>query len=185
MCSSDLSHRMLAAARLKDDHLVNFELKQLLQTGYVGPVLTTTQRSYTADFMPDQQGAILTALIEMLVYSREGVIELLPALPETLDKGSIKGILSRSFVKLDDLSWDLKARTVDVTLTSLRAQDVTLVDRRGIESVTAPAGVLTTQPKQDATTCVLHLPQDKPVTVHLKIGSHKPSDWILALAKTK
>jgi hypothetical protein len=180
-----LAHRMLAAARLKDDHLVNFELKQLLQTGYVGPALTTTSRSYATEFMPDQQGAILTALIEMLVYSREGVIELLPALPGTLDKGSINGILSRSFAKLDNLTWDLNAKTVDLTVTSSRAQDVTLIDRHGIESITAPDGVLTAQPKPDATSCVLHLPQDKPVTVHLKIGSHKPSDWILALAKTK
>jgi hypothetical protein len=180
-----LSHRMLAAARLKDDHLVDFELKQLLQTGYVGPVLTTTGRSYTADFMPDQQGSILTALMEMLVYSREGVIELLPAVPDALERGSIKGILSRSFAKLDNLTWDLKARTVDVTLTSLRAQDVTLIDRHGIESVTAPASVLAAQPKADATSCVLHLPQHQAVTVHLKLGAHKPSDWILALAKTK
>lgn len=177
-----ISHRMLAAARLKDNYLVNYELKQLLQQGFVGPVLTTSHNPYTV-FMPDQQGSILTVLMEMLVYSREGVIELLPALPVSIDKGSIKGILSRTFARIDDMSWDLNARTVDLTITSFRDQDITLIDRHGIESVSAPDGVLKSRPRKDGTTCVLHLPQDEAVTLHLKIGDFKPSDWILSLSK--
>ncbi len=34
-----LLHRSLAAARLKDPYLVNFDLKQLLEQGYVDPEL--------------------------------------------------------------------------------------------------------------------------------------------------
>jgi hypothetical protein len=176
-----ISHRMLAAARLKDNHLVNFELKQLLEEGYFGPVLTSSHNPYTG-FMPDQQGSVLTLIIEMLLYSREGVIELLPALPETLDHGNIKGILSRSFARIDDLSWDMKAKTACLTLTSLRAQEITLIVRYGIESISAPEGVLKSQPKADARTCVLHLPQDKPVTIQLRLGQHKSSDWITEIA---
>lgn len=175
-----ISHRMLAAARLKDNHIVNFELKQLFEQGYVGAVLTSSHNPYTG-FMPDQQGSILAVLMEMLVYSREGVVELLPAVPETLDQGSIKGIMSRSFAKIDDMSWDMKAKTADLTITSLRDQDITLIVRYGIESITAPAGVLVTQPKADATTCVLHLAKDKPVTIQVKLGEHKPSDWIVKM----
>ncbi len=176
-----ISHRMLAAARLKDNHLVNFELKQLLEEGYFGPVLTSSHNPYTG-FMPDQQGSVLTLIIEMLLYSREGVIELLPALPETLDHGNIKGILSRSFARIDDLSWDMKAKTACLTLTSLREQEITLIVRYGIESISAPEGVLISQPKADARTCVLHLPQDKPVTIQLRLGQHKSSDWITEIA---
>jgi hypothetical protein len=176
-----ISHRMLAAARLKDNYIVNFEMKQLLEQGYFGPVLTSSHNPYTG-FMPDQQGSILTLFMEMLVYSREGVIELLPAVPETLDHGNIKGILSRSFARIDNMSWDLKTKTADLTLTSLREQDITLIVRYGIESITAPDGVLTLQPKPDATTCVLHLPQNKPVTIRVKLGQHKPSDWITEIA---
>jgi hypothetical protein len=54
-----ISHRMLVAARLKDNYLVNMELKQLLEQGYFGPVLTSSHNPYT-DFMPDQQGSVLT-----------------------------------------------------------------------------------------------------------------------------
>jgi len=172
-----ISHRMLAAARLKDNYLVNAELKQFLEQGYVGPVLSASHNPYT-NFMPDQQGSILAILMEMLVYSREGIIEPLPALPETLDHGSIKGIMSRSFARIDDMTWDMKAKTADLTMTSLRDQDITLIVRYGIESISAPEGVLTIQPEHDATTCILHLPQNKPVTIHVKLGQHKPSDWI-------
>ena len=75
-----ISHRMLAAARLKDNNLVNVELKQFLEQGYIGPVLSSSHNPYTG-FFADQQGSILDVLMEMLVYSREGVLELLPALP--------------------------------------------------------------------------------------------------------
>jgi hypothetical protein len=177
-----ISHRMLSAARLKDSYIVNFELKQLFEQGYVGPVLTTSHNPYTG-FMPDQQGSILAVLEEMLLYSREGVIELLPAVPDSLDQGSVKGLLARTFARVDDLTWDMQAKTVDVTITSLRDQDITLIDRHGIEAIDAPAEVLTAKPKPDQTTCVLHLSQGKPVTIHLKIGSHKPSDWVLNVGK--
>jgi hypothetical protein len=46
----------------------------------------------------------------------------------------------------------------------------------------ALAGVLTSQPESDATRCVLHLPKNKPVTIQIKLGQHKPSDWILKMA---
>jgi hypothetical protein len=176
-----LSHRALAAARLKDDYLVYFELKQFLEQGYVGPALTTCHNPYRP-FMPDAQGAMTTLMMEMLVYSRPGVIELLPAVPEYIGQGSIKGMLARTFTKVDDLSWNMAAKTVDVTLRSLRKQDVALIVRYGIMSITAPAGVLAAQPKPDATTCELHLPQSEPVTLHLKIGSHRPSQWITKVA---
>ncbi|PLB85358.1 hypothetical protein C0T31_11335 [Dysgonamonadaceae bacterium] len=172
-----ISHRMLVAARLKDNYLVNMELKQLLEQGYFGPVLTSSHNPYT-DFMPDQQGSVLTLLIEMLVYSREGVIELLPAVPETITKGSIKGILSRSFMKVDELSWDLENKVVDVGLTSLREQDISLVTRYGIEAISAPKGIITEEPIVGAQQCRIHLPQNKPIVIHVKLVNSKPSVWV-------
>ena len=172
-----ISHRALAAARLKDDYLVNMELKQFIEQGYVGPTFRGSHNPYTSP-MPDQQGSIPTIMMEMILYSRPGVIELLPALPATLNSGSVKGLLARSFAKVDDLSWNLAAKTVDVTITSRTTQDITLIDRHGIESITATGGVLREKPKSDATTCVIHLAEGKAATLHLRIGSHKPSDWI-------
>jgi hypothetical protein len=176
-----ISHRSIAAARLKDSYLANMELKQFLEQGYVGPTLRGSHNPYTTP-MPDQQGSIPTLMMEMLLYSRPGVIEVLPAAPETLSKGSVKGLLARTFAKVDDLTWDMAAKTVDLTITSRQKQDITLIARYGIQAITAPAGVLAAQPKPGDETCTLHLPLGAPVTVHLKIGSKKPSDWIARVA---
>jgi len=173
-----VSHKALAAARLKDDYLVNFELKQLLEMGYFANNLTSAHNPYQEGFAPDQQGSVLDIMMEMLIYSRAGVIELLPAVPGTLVKGNIKGILARTFAKIDDLTWNFATKTIDVTITSTRDQEVSLIVRYGIESITAPDGILTANPAKDSDRCVIRLPQGKPVTLHIKIGDHKPSDWV-------
>jgi len=173
-----ISHRMLAAARLKDSHLVNYELKQLLEQGYVGRALTTSHNPYTG-FMPDQQGSILAVLMEMLVYTRDGVIELLPAIPTTLEQGSIKGIMSRTRAEINDLSWDMNARTMTVTLTSLEDQEIALIVRHGIESIRAPDGVIVEEPTRGGDRCLLRLPRGEAITLHLTIGDRSPADWIL------
>jgi hypothetical protein len=59
-------------------------------------------------------------MMEMLAYSRPGVIEVLPALPPSLVKGSMNGMLLRTFARLDKLAWDMEARTVDLTVTSVK-----------------------------------------------------------------
>jgi alpha-L-fucosidase 2 len=84
----------------------------------------------------------------------------------------------RSFARLDKLTWNMDARTVHLTVTSSREQDVTLIARYGIEEINAPAGVLATPLKSDMANCYLHLPQGKAVSIHLKLGTYKPIDWV-------
>jgi alpha-L-fucosidase 2 len=110
------------------------------------------------------------------------VIEVLPALPPSLVKGSINGMLARTFARIDKLAWDMEARIVDLTITSVRTQDVTLIARYGIEKITAPAGVLAAQPRSGTANCDLHLPEGKPVEIHLKLGRHDPLDWAAQVA---
>jgi hypothetical protein len=128
--------------------------------------------------IPDAQGGIPAIMMEMLAYSRPGVIEVLPALPASLVTGTINGMLLRTFAKLDKLTWDMNARTVDLTVTSLKKQDVTLIARYGIEEISASSGALEEKPQSDVATCNLHLPEGKPVEIHLKIGQRNPLDWI-------
>ena len=170
-------HRALVGARLKDSFMVDTELRQLIEQGYVGTTLRCSHDPYAWP-MPDAQGGIQTIMMEMLAYSRPGVIELLPALPPTLVKGSINGMLARTFARIDTLTWDMEARTVDVTITSARKQDITLIDRHGIEDISAPAGVLAAALQPDTANCDLHLPEKKPVEIHLKIGRHEPLEWV-------
>jgi hypothetical protein len=172
-----LCHRALVGARLKDSYLVDSELRQLIETGWVAPTLRCSHDPYSAVGIPDAQGGIPAIIMEMLAYSRPGVIEVLPALPPSLVKGSINGMLARTFAKIDKLAWDMEARTVDLAITSVRKQDVTLIARYGIEGISASAGVLAAKPQRGRANCDLHLPEGKQVEIHLKLGRHNPLDW--------
>jgi hypothetical protein len=169
-------HRALAGARLKDNVIVDVQLRQLIEQGYVSTALRCSREPYGGP-VPDAQAGIPAIIMEMLAYSRPGVIEVLPALPPSLVKGSISGMLARTFARIDKLAWDMEARTVDLTVTSVRKQDVTLVARFGIEEISAPAGVLAAKPQPGTANCALHLPEGRPAEVHLKLGRHNPLDW--------
>ncbi|MBZ5516375.1 MAG: hypothetical protein LAN62_16295 [Acidobacteriia bacterium] len=67
---------------------------------------------------------------------------------------------------------------MDLTVTSVRKQDITLIARHGIEDISAPSGVLAAKPQSGTATCDLHLPGGRPVEIHLKLGRHKPLDWV-------
>ncbi|MGB8029920.1 MAG: glycoside hydrolase N-terminal domain-containing protein [Terracidiphilus sp.] len=170
-------HRALVGARLKDCYLVDTELRQLIEEGNVGRTLRCSHDPYASP-MPDAQGGIPTIMMEMLAYSRPGVVEVLPALPPSLVKGAMNGMLLRTFARLDKLSWDMDARTVDLTMTSVKKQDVTLIARQGIEAVSATPGALSAKLQQNEAACELHLPQGKPVEVHLKLGPRNPLEWV-------
>ncbi len=117
-------------------------------------------------------------MMEMLAYSRPGVIEVLPALPPSLVRGSINGMLLHTFARLGKLAWDMEARTVDLTVTSFRKQDVTLMARQGIESIATPAGVLAAKPQPGSAACDLRLPEGRPVVIRLKLGRRDPLEWV-------
>jgi hypothetical protein len=169
-------HRALAGARLKDNIIVGIQLRQLLEQGYVSTALRCSREPYAAP-VPDAQGGIPAIIMEMLAYSRPGVFEVLPALPASLVKGTINGLQLRTFARLDQLTWDMEARTVDLKITSARKQDLTLIARHGIEAITASAGVLSAAPRSGMANCDLHLPEGKPVDLHLKLGRRNPGDW--------
>jgi hypothetical protein len=173
-----LCHRALVGTRLKDCYMVDSELRQLIETGWVAPTLRCSHDPYSGIGIPDAQGGIPTIMMEMLAYSRPGVVEVLPALPPSLVKGSMNGMLLRTFARLNKLSWDMDARTVDLTVTSVRKQDITLIARHGIEQISAPSGVLAAKPQSGKAACDLHLSEKKPVEIHLKLGRRNPLDWV-------
>jgi hypothetical protein len=170
-------HRALVGARLKDNVIVDVQRRQLMEQGYVSTALRCSREPYGPP-VPDALGGIPTIIMEMLAYSRPGVMEVLPALPSKLVKGSIHGMLARTFARIDRLARDMDARTVDLTVTSVRKQDVTLIARYGIEAITAPAGVLAAALRVGKADIDVHLPENRPVTFHLKLGHHQPLDWV-------
>lgn len=169
-------HRALVGTRLKDNVLVDVQLRQLMEQGYVSSALRCSREPYAIP-IPDAQAGIPAIVMEMLLYSRPGVVEVLPALPKALKKGSINGMLARSFARINKLSWDMDAKTVNIAITSVKKQDITLVARYGIEEISAPAGVLGEFTKGKAD-CEIHLPEKQTVEIRLKLGNQKPLEWV-------
>ncbi len=131
-------HRAQSAARLKDGHLTSSMIRLVLESGYVTDACTTVHNPYYTSPMPDGQGALPTALLESLFYSRPGFMEPLPARPEgSFPKGEIRGISARSFARVDRLSWDLKESAVRLEITPLKDQEITVCCRSGYASVRA------------------------------------------------
>ena len=177
-------HRALVGSRLKDNVIVDTQLRQLMEQGYISTALRCSREPYGIP-VPDAHGGIPAIVMEMLLYSRPGVIEVLPALPSALAKGAIHGMLARSFARVDRMAWNMDARTVELTLTSFRKQNITLVARQGIEAITAPAGVLAAPLTPDTADCDLHLPERRAVTIRLKLGVHSPMDWVRGTADSR
>lgn len=133
-----IMHRAQAAARLKDRCLVSRLLRYTLECGYVTDAFTTVHNPYRNQAFPDGQGALPTVLLESLLYSRPGFLEPLPALPaDSFRHGTLTGMASRSFARIDCLDWNLPAGTIHLTFTPLKDQDITLCYRRGFRGVTA------------------------------------------------
>ncbi|HEX2921648.1 MAG TPA: glycoside hydrolase N-terminal domain-containing protein [Bacteroidales bacterium] len=178
LAAHSLCQRGLIGARLKDNYMVDSELRNLLEQGFVASTMICPHDPYANMRIPDAQGGIPAIMMEMLAYSRPGIIEVLPALPPSLIRGSINGMLLRTFATLDKLAWDMDEGTVDIVVTSRKEQNVTLIARYGIELITADSLVLLEMPEKGQATCNLRLPEGEHVELHLKIGKRNPMDWI-------
>ncbi|MFC4463126.1 glycoside hydrolase N-terminal domain-containing protein [Streptomyces xiangluensis] len=134
-------HRALAGARLKDGGKVYDNLKKIIGNNMVFRSLMTSHNPNLDIYNADAANAFPGVLAEALIYSRPGVLEILPALPDQLAKGSITGVRARGRIRVHTFSWDLSARTATLSVTSAVNQDVTLISRRGMTSVTTSASV--------------------------------------------
>ena len=118
-------HRAQAAARLKDSWLLQKLIRFTMEAGYVTDGFTCVHNPYLKHEMPDGQGALPTALLESLLYSRPGVIEALPAVPEgSFKKGCLKGMASRSFAEIKELSWNMDEGWIHLEVLPLKDQEV-------------------------------------------------------------
>jgi hypothetical protein len=129
-----LAHMALIGARLKDAELVYGNLLFMLKNDYILPSLFTyhnPNRIYNSDMLCSLPAVVM----EMLVYSRPGIVELLPALSDRLPTGRVQGILCRGQIHIDSLDWDLLAKRIRVTMTSRKDQTISLMLRRGMTRV--------------------------------------------------
>ena len=138
-----LMHMALVAARLKDAEIVHRNLTQILHDEFIYRSLVTSHNPNHHIYNVDAGTSLPAVVIEMLVSSRAGVIEFLPALHDALPHGSITGIECRTQATVERLEWHLPERVVEATLRSRVDQTVTVMLRRGIESCTASGETMT------------------------------------------
>jgi alpha-L-fucosidase 2 len=84
-------------------------------------------------FNTDISGGLPAVLIEMLIYSEQNQITLLPALPKAWTKGQLDGALLRGNVTLKKLNWDSKQ--IKVVLNSRYKRTTTLVLPAAVQSL--------------------------------------------------
>ncbi|WP_051970489.1 glycosyl hydrolase family 95 catalytic domain-containing protein [Kitasatospora azatica] len=166
-------HRALARARLKDGAGVYANLLKIYGKNMVWRSLMTSHNPNLNIYNCDAANTIPAVLAEALVYSRPGVLEILPALPDQLAQGTIKGVRGRNRISVQSLTWDTAARTATVELTSDIDQDITFICRRGITSVSTAATVTTSSLGNHARTVSLTAGTSTTITIGLLTGAFK------------
>jgi hypothetical protein len=120
-------HAALIAARLRDPELLERLLTSFAGTRYLNSSLITCHNPGPFIYNLDATFSLPSLLMEMLVQSEPGELELLPALPRgLLVRGTIRGCLARGGITVEELHWNDLLGHVNVTLRSKTAQEVIL-----------------------------------------------------------
>lgn len=165
-----LLHGALIAADLDMPDSVGAKLLRFAKDDYYYSGMATSHYNNHNTFATDVVNSVPTVMMEMLAATKPGTLELLPGLPKGLDKGSISGMLGKSQFTIDNLTWDTTAHTAKVTLTSKINQNLTLIQRSGISSITGD-GVTVQGSPLGTIARVLPLQAGKTVTVNLTMNA--------------
>jgi hypothetical protein len=132
-------HSALIAANLKDADAVYKKLLRLSKEGFYFNSLASSHYINHGVFCTDVCNTVPAIFMEMLVASDSGTLELLPALPQYLTKGSIDGVKGRNRVTVRHLSWNMEKREVNCLLVSDIDQTINVVFRKGIKRIVSNA----------------------------------------------
>ena len=119
-------HMGLAAAYLRMAEEAFGRVKIMATRTSMYPSLITSHEPGQRIFNTDGNGSIPEIVNRMLAQSRQGQLDLLPALPAAWPRGEIRGILERGQVQVERLAWDVGAGRIDLQLRSAIAQTVAL-----------------------------------------------------------
>ncbi len=128
-----LAHTALIATRLKKADLVYSNLLFLMKNDYLYNSLVTSHNPGVI-YNTDALHSIPAVILEMLVFSKPGIIEFLPALSEKFSKGSVSGVLCRTQAKVEHLEWDMANKTMTANVSSGKKQNIRLQLRKTITS---------------------------------------------------
>ena len=119
-------HAALSAVRLRMGNEAFGRLEVMATGRSMYPGLVTSHEPDARILNVDSNGAIPDIVNQMLVFCWKGTLDLLPALPDAMPKGSIRGILCRRQIHIDRLAWDRPAGRLELELTSAIEQSLTM-----------------------------------------------------------
>ncbi len=117
-------------------------------------------------FNMDISGGMPAVIIKMLVASDPGVVRLLPACPAAWPAGTIEGVLCRGQIEVKRLTWN--GKTIQVTLKSAKAQDISLYAPGEIKAIAVKRGEVSVRSLSDARGRRLSLQAGREVLVELE-----------------
>ncbi|MBA7557070.1 hypothetical protein ES705_49803 [subsurface metagenome] len=122
----------LVAARLKNPSLMWRMLSTFANFPFVNTSFITCHNPGPRIYNLDSTFSMPAVLMEMLVFSEPGMIELLPAIPQDrFIRGTLKGVKARGGITVEQLHRNKTLGRVNVILRSEKAQSVKL--RFGID----------------------------------------------------
>lgn len=123
-------HKALVAARLKDGACVEEILSLLFHSDIFYSSLMTDHNTNRMKhvYCTDTILGLVGVVNEMLLYSNDGVIELLPALAPSWKKGEVHGLMARTRACVESLSWEFSEDgclgRVTATVLSKETQEI-------------------------------------------------------------
>jgi len=125
------AYNTLVEARLKNSEEVYNILNMLVHSDIFYSTLFTDHNTNRAKGVActDTLYGITGIINEMLVYSDEHTIELLPAWSDKLGSGMVKGLRTRCGITIDELKWDVNKKKVYVSLDWGKTEGINVVCR--------------------------------------------------------
>ncbi|WP_413376063.1 glycosyl hydrolase family 95 catalytic domain-containing protein [Alkalihalobacillus sp. 1P02AB] len=160
-------HCGIVAARLKNKELVRENLKLLLEGDYIYSSLVTSHNPNREIYNVDANCSVPTLVLEMLIYSYPGMIELLPALPKEMTKGCLTGALTRTAVEINRLEWDLEMKKMKIVLQSKKDQQIEVRMREGLASISSNHAHLVHL--KDQTHLTVTLLENEPLEININL----------------
>lgn len=159
-------HRALVETRLKrGDIALNMIFPMTNHEAFYPSLMTDhdSNRRLNA-FCTDTLFGIVGIVNEMLLFSDSNEIELLPALPQELKSGSVKGLAARCRVIVKELVWNIEDGEVNARL--LPSEDVVAALTCGC---TWKRAIINEEEYQAGDTILLTLHKGKELTVNFKL----------------
>jgi hypothetical protein len=127
-----LMHISLIAARLKNPGLMWRMLSTFAHYPFVNSSFITCHNPGPRIYNLDSTFSMPAVLMEMLVFSAPGLVELLPALPQDqFIRGTLRGVQARGGITVEELTWNKTLGSVKAILHSEKEQTISF--RLGVD----------------------------------------------------